>query len=69
MNAIFKTGKKILNALAFANAGNMGEFNALLREMEPQNAPRADRARLKLVSVNAERPVVATPVAGARQAV
>jgi hypothetical protein len=69
MNAIFKTGKKILNALAFANAGNMSEFNELLHEMEPQNTPRADRARLKLVSVNAERPDMTAPAAGAGQTV
>jgi hypothetical protein len=69
MNPILKTAKKILDALAFANAGNMSEFKVLLRDMEPQPAAADTRARLKLVSVNTERPVVGASVSGARQAV
>lgn len=68
MNAIIKTGKKVLNALAFANAGNLSEFNALLRDIEPQTAAKAERAKLTLVSVNSERPVMAAPVNRIQQA-
>lgn len=33
MNVIFKTGKTILEALAFANADNHSECKALLRQL------------------------------------
>ena len=36
---------KLLNALAFANVGNQGEFNALLRQIESQPASGQDQAR------------------------
>lgn len=68
MNAITKTGKKILNALAFANAGNLSEFNTLLREIEPQAGSKADRAKLKLVSVNTDRPLMTASVRHIHQA-
>ena len=36
---------KILNALAFANVGNQGEFNALLRQIDAPPASGEDQAR------------------------
>lgn len=38
MNALKKTGKTILNALAFANAGNQSECMALLRQFDDLKA-------------------------------
>jgi hypothetical protein len=34
MNAFTQTGKKILDALSFSNVNNLGEFHALLRQID-----------------------------------
>ena len=34
MNACIQTGKKILDALSFSNVNNLGEFRALLRQID-----------------------------------
>lgn len=47
MTTLHKTAKKIFDALAFANISNLGELQALLREVdEPSDpAPRPLAAR------------------------
>lgn len=46
MNAIIQTGKTLLKAMAFANAGNESECMALLRQLDEANA-HADRQAKK----------------------
>lgn len=43
MTTLARTGKPLLNALAFANVSNLGEFEALLRQIPP--APPPERAQ------------------------
>lgn len=38
MRAIIETANTILNALAFSNAGNYSDFQALLRRLDKQTA-------------------------------
>jgi hypothetical protein len=42
MKAMIQAGKTLLNALAFANVNNLGEFRALLRQVERPAAERAE---------------------------
>lgn len=51
MNALTKAGKRILNAMAFANSGNLNEFNSLLNQIEPQSEAIDDRPKITPVSV------------------
>ncbi|HEX7971769.1 MAG TPA: hypothetical protein VF501_06070 [Thiobacillus sp.] len=44
MNASSKTGKTILNALAFANVNTLGEFRALLRQIDEPTEPARQSA-------------------------
>jgi hypothetical protein len=44
---------KILNALAFANVGNQGEFNTLLRQVELSSAAGKNEAQRGSVSAAA----------------
>jgi hypothetical protein len=39
MHAIFRTGKTLLDAMAFANVSNLDEFRAMLRKVEPPVEP------------------------------
>ena len=68
MNAITKTGQKILNALAFANVGNQGEFQALLAQMDEQPGSASGQAKPRLVSVSSDRPAMAPSITHIRQA-
>ena len=51
MNALIKTGKTILNALAFANAGNYSEFQTLLNQTERNEQSAGKPVQFRLVSV------------------
>lgn len=53
---------KILNALSFANVSNLGEFHALLRQLDAPDRPPAARetARHKVTAPRSE----AAPVHG-----
>jgi hypothetical protein len=46
MNAV----TKILNALSFANVNNLGEFRALLRQIDQPSAAGQDQAQNRAVS-------------------
>ncbi|MDP1645433.1 MAG: hypothetical protein Q8L71_08020 [Thiobacillus sp.] len=39
MDATTKTAKRILNALAFSNVNNLGEFRALLQQIDESGDP------------------------------
>lgn len=71
MNTMTRIAKKLLGALAFANAGNLNDFRTLLTATErPAERPESTKAvgtPLKLVYVNANRPVT-TPAGHLRQA-
>ncbi len=51
---------KILNALAFANVSNLGEFRSLLRQIDPPSAPVQDENQHRTISAEFDTPV-ATP--------
>jgi len=45
MNVMSKTAKRILNALTFANAGNLGEFHTLLRQIDAPDTSAREPAQ------------------------
>lgn len=46
MKAMIQAGKTLLNALAFANVNNLGEFRALLRQVDRPSAGEGAEATL-----------------------
>lgn len=51
MNALIKTGKTILNSLAFANADNYSEFQTLLSKIERNEQSAGSPVQFRVVSV------------------
>ena len=51
--------KKILAGLAFANVNNLGEFRAVLRQVDQPSASGMDPAQHPAVSAHLESPAVA----------
>lgn len=66
MNSMIRIGKKVLQALAFANAGNLNDFKALLATIEPKTG--AKPAELRLVYARSHRSAMTPPIGHARQA-
>jgi len=67
MNALTKTAKKIFNAMAFANSGNLNEFKTLLKKIEPQSEKLDELAVSKSISVVCRVPLN-LPIGHAQQA-
>jgi hypothetical protein len=68
MNAITKTGKTLLNALAFANVDNLSEFRALLNQVgAPASLDHAPTQQGAMSSSSSHSPVapVIQPIQGA----
>lgn len=68
MNAMIQAGKTILNALAFANVSNLGEFRAMLRQIEQPSASGHEQAPHGMVSAVSDSPAVAHGIQHARGA-
>ena len=68
MNALFKTGTKLLNALAFANVGNLNEFHALLRQNEEQRDSDSSATGSRQVSAAPQRPAITPAIRHMQQA-
>jgi hypothetical protein len=68
MNAITKTGKTLLNALAFANVDNLSEFRTLLNQVDAPANPDHSPTQQGATSASSSRSTVAPviqPIQGA----
>lgn len=59
MNDMDTTVKKLFKALAFANAGNLGEFRTLLRQIDEPDTSVLERAQSGAIAqASASAPVI-----------
>jgi len=58
MNAINTTAKRIFNALAFANVGNLGEFHSLLRQIDAPDTAREAAQPKTMAETSGNAPVL-----------
>jgi hypothetical protein len=59
MNAMSKTAKRIINALAFANVGNQNEFHTLLRRIDEPDTSVCEPAQSRaMAQASGNAPVI-----------
>lgn len=58
MNDISTTAKRIFNALAFANVGNMGDFHSLLRQIDAPDTAREPAQPRTIAESSGNAPVL-----------
>ncbi len=68
MKKIIQNGKTLLNALAFANVGNIGEFETLINTMDKQPTPHKDVSSAQIFQAAQSRPAVMPPLQQLRSA-
>jgi len=56
MKNLIQSGKTLLNAIAFANAGNLSEFETLMNTMTVQPRPIGESTQTKLRDATEHRP-------------